>query len=618
MTKLRFFENKKHKKLEDDYVEVELSELESFGHFTHGKEYLEIPSKKISGKTIFEWFEIDDFSAWWLISPTIHAKYKEIFLFIERFNNLIDKKSISSIEVYGCLDKIDLIKTICKTKKIPLEIKSKNYPIFLLKTKIKKRVKKLAYKKILKEKIRKRIQYYKQNKLITKLPLQPYIITSPGIFRRQSTSIDGNLSDREFFIQEILDDFSKNKESYMCIDFDYTLRGEINTLKKRLNDGNNWIPLEYFLKNDKNEIIKNQVKKLENIKNQLIKNGLPELFIFQNVSMWNYIKPIFDEMFFEPYLPLYLRLIYSFEELLKQVNPKVVIQVYEAGPYAKSIEIASQRLEIKTIALQHAQIASYYPDYIFKEIKNEKLNFGNPVADFTFVFGEYHKRILSEHGSYPKDKLIVSGNTNLRNIQKIKHLLDKNKILAKYKIKNKKIILVPLSFRYVTYRTTEDKFILDKLFKNLKNDDSTIVMVRPHPGDSLNQEILTLDYPSKNFICSTNSLFEDFIISDVIVVLPLSTIAAEAIIFDKPLILVNTVDNDDTKFDSNFQYLLKNNLAKSSSIENIISAINITIDKKNNMDTPSMRENFLNDFFNLHKKIDFVNQIKNLMDIKNI
>jgi hypothetical protein len=36
------------------------------------------------------------------------------------------------------------------------------------------------------------------------------------------------------------------------------------------------------------------------------------------------------------------------------------------------------------------------------------------------------------------------------------------------------------------------------------------------------------------------------------------------------------------------------------------------------MDTPSMRENFLNDFFNLHKKIDFVNQIKNLIDNKNI
>ena len=126
MTKLAFFEKKQNKKIEDNYVEVELGELESFGHFTQGKEYLEIPSKKIEGKTIFEWFEIDDFSAWWLISPTIHAKYKEAFLFIERFNNLIDKKSISSIELYGCLDKIELVKSICDTKKIPLKIKSKN------------------------------------------------------------------------------------------------------------------------------------------------------------------------------------------------------------------------------------------------------------------------------------------------------------------------------------------------------------------------------------------------------------------------------------------------------------------------------------------------------------
>lgn len=613
MTKLAFFEKKQNKRIERDYVEVELGELESYGHFTHGKEYLEIPSKKIDGKTIFEWFEVDDISAWWLISPTIHAKYKEAFLFIERFNNLIDKKDISSIELYGCLDKVELVKSICDTKKIPLKIKSKNYSIFVLKNKTKKIIKKSAYKKITKEKISKRIECYNQNKIITELPLTPYIITSPGIFRRESTSIEGKLFEREFFIQEILDGFSKNKDPFMCIDFDYTLRGETNTLKKRLNDGVNWIPIEYFLKNDKNKIIENQIKKLENIKDKLIKKGLAELFVFQNVSMWNYVKSIFDEIFFEPYLPLYLRLIHSFEELLKQVNPKGVIQVYEAGPYAKSMEIASQRLGIKTIALQHAQILFHYPDYIFKEVKNEKLSLGNPIADFTFVFGEYHKKLLSKHGNYPENKLIVVGNTNLTNIDKIKHNLDKNKILAKYGIKDKKIILVPLSFRYVTYKTSEDKFILDILFKNLKNDSSVIIMVRPHPGDSLNQKILLSDYPSKNFVCSTNSLFEDFISSDIIVVLPLSTIAAEAAIFDKPVILVNTVDDDDSKFDPNFQYLLKNNLAESTSIKNLSSTLDQMMNKKIDTKSPSMRENFLNDFFNLNKKTDFVREIKNLL-----
>jgi len=617
LTKLAFFEKKENKKIKDDYIEVELGDLESFGHFRHGIEYLEIPSKKIAGKTIFEWFALDDFSAWWLMSPTIHAKYKEAFLFIERFNNLIDKKSISSIELYGCLDKIDLIKAICNTKKIQLKIKSKNYSAFLLKNKVKKSVKKSAYKKISKEKIRKRVECFKQNRTISEMPSMPYIITSPGIFRRKTISVEGKLIEREFFIQEILDHFSNNKEPYVCFDFDYTLRGEIDTLKKRLKDGMNWMPIEFLLEKDKNKTSENKIKKLQNIKNELLEKGLSEIFTFQNIPMWDYLEPIFDEMLFEPHLPLYIQLIEKLEEFLKQVKPKVIIQVYEAGPLAKSMEIASNRLGIKTIGIQHAQIPFDYPDYIFKEIKNEDLSFGNPVPDFTFVFGQYHKELLSKQGNYPPDKLVVAGNSNLMYAKKIKQNLDRDKILKKYRISNKKIILVPLSFRYVTYKTTGDKFMLDILFKNLKNDDSIIVLVRPHPGDSLDQKILSSDYPSKNFVCSTSSLFEDFICSDIVVLLPLSTIAAEAVIFEKPIILVNTVDNDDSKFDPNFQYLLKNNLAKSTSINNLISTLNFVMNKKIDTRTPSIRENFLNNFFNLDKKCDYVSEIQNLIKPKN-
>lgn len=617
MTKLAFFEKKENKKIKDGYIEAELVDLETFGHFRQGIEYLEIPSKKIAGKTIFEWFALEDFSAWWFISPTIHAKYKEAFLFIERFNNLIDKKSITSIELYDCLDKIELVKAICDTKKIQLKIKSKNYSTFLLKNKIKKTVKKSAYKKIAKEKIRKRVECFKQNRTISEMPSMPYIITSPGIFRRKTISMEGKLIEREFFIQEILDHFSNNKEPYVCIDFDYTLRGETETLKKRLKDGINWIPVEYLLDNDKNKTLENQMKKLQNIKNELIKNGLPEIFTFQNIPMWDYLRPIFDEMIFDPYLPLYIRLIDKFEEFLKQVKPKGIIQVYEAGPLAKSMEIASKRLGIKTIGIQHAQIPFDYPDYIFKEIKNENLSFGNPVPDFTFVFGQYHKELLSNQGSYPTDKLVVAGNSNLIHMDRIKKNLDRDKILKKYRISDKKIILVPLSFRYVTYKASGDKFMLDILFENLKNDDSVIILVRPHPGDALDQKILSLDYPSKNFVCSTSSLFEDFIISDVVMLLPLSTIAAEAVIFEKPIILVNIVDNDDSKFDPNFQFLLKNNLAESTSINNLISTLNFVMNKKTHTRDPSMRENFLNRFFNFDKKCDYVSEIQNLVKTKN-
>ena len=87
--------------------------------------------------------------------------------------------------------------------------------------------------------------------------------------------------------------------------------------------------------------------------------------------------------------------------------------------------------------------------------------------------------------------------------------------------------------------------------------------------------------------------------------------------FDKSLILVNTVDNDDKKIDPNFQHLLNNNLAKLSSIKNLISTIDSMLNKKIDSNTKLNREKFLNDFFSLDKKIDFVNQIKNLLNIQN-
>ena len=99
--------------------------------------------------------------------------------------------------------------------------------------------------------------------------------------------------------------------------------------------------------------------------------------------------------------------------------------------------------------------------------------------------------------------------------------------------------------------------------------------------------------------------------------LPLSTIAAEAVIFEKPIILVNIVDNDDSKFDPNFQFLLKNNLAESTSINNLISTLNFVMSKKTYTRDPSMRENFLNRFFNFDKKCDYVSEIQNLVKTKN-
>ena len=72
MTKLYLYEKNEQKIISKEKIEMDLNDLEKYGHFKHGKEFIKIPSLKIEKKTILEWFAVDGVSYWWFISPIIH------------------------------------------------------------------------------------------------------------------------------------------------------------------------------------------------------------------------------------------------------------------------------------------------------------------------------------------------------------------------------------------------------------------------------------------------------------------------------------------------------------------------------------------------------------------
>lgn len=611
---LALFESKHDKKSSDEYLEIDLDDLEAFGTYRHGDEFLKIPGTLIKGKTVMEWLSINDESYWWIIAPLIHGKYKEAFLFVEKFINLIEKNSVSSIFLYGSYNKIEIIKKICTKKNITLKIDRKKYFLFTMKQYIKNIVKKYRYKKITKEKIRKRINFYNSTNR-KKDPIKgSIIVTSPGIFRRPTLTVEGDFKEQEFFIQPILDSLYKKNTPILCFDLDYTLKGDLGVLQKRINTEFNWVPIEFLLDNKSSrKNVNKSISTLQKRMDFLIKNGLSKKFSYQNISLWEYVKPIFDDIFLEPNLPTYMHLIKNLEDFFTKIKPQLIIQIYEAGPYAKAFQIAAKKLGITTIGLQHAQIASDYPDYMCKEVKSEKYVYGNPIPDFTFVFGEFHKELLTTKGGYPTDKVIVTGNPNLYDVIKIKQKLERKKILAKCNLPDKKIVLVPLSFRFMTYLNSPDRLLLNVLYKGLKNDSDIIILIRPHPGDSLDQTILDEFYPSPNFKLSPNSLFEDLFLSDVVVLLPLSTLAAEAVIFDKPILLTNLTKNKQSRVDPNFHYLVDHGVAEFSSIDEIVSKIKSI--KKNQLSTnesSKKRNAFLESFFNLNKKVDLLEIIEKI------
>jgi hypothetical protein len=606
------FDKKSEKSISKNRIELDLDDLEFYGNFRHGVEFVKFPSSMVAGKTIMEWFTVNGISYWWFAAPILHPKYNEAVLFIKRFSLFLDKHSIDVIELRGVFDKIELIKQIATQKNIKLKI-SNDFFLYTIKNKAKKSVKKSFYKKIMKEKTKKRNNLF--NKLCPSIPKlnNPVIITSPDIYRRDTFDYITKKSKKEdFFIKPFLDILEKNKIPMLCFDLDYTLKGTTNILEERLNTDYNWIPIDYLLQNPKSKHTNKITSSLKNSINSLLKNNNQNILAYKNISLIEYLKPSFEDLFLEPNLPTYIHLIELLENYLQKIKPVAIIQVYETGTYAKAFEVVSQKLGIKTLAIQHGLIPTDVPDYLFKEIKSKNFPLGNFIPDITLVYGEYYKKILTEIGHYPKEKVQVIGNPTYFDFEKIKNSLDKKEILHRNNLNTEKIILVPLSMRFFYFENSPDRILLNTLYDGFKDQNDIKIIVRPHPGDKLDQDKLRNYFPGNTFKLSQNTLFDDIFMSDIVVVLPISSVSSEVPIFEKPLLLVNVDKDNSTKaIDDAYLQLVEHDVAKLISSSNLISTIN-SIDKdemwKNN--DSQKRKDFLQLYFNYGNSVNLLDLIK--------
>ena len=227
------------------------------------------------------------------------------------------------------------------------------------------------------------------------------------------------------------------------------------------------------------------------------------------------------------------------------------------------------------------------------------------------MYGEYYKKILTEIGRYPKEKVQVIGNPTYFDFEKIKNSLDKKEIMRKNDLNNEKIILVPLSMRFFYIENSPDRILLNTLFDGFKDRDDVKILVRPHPGDKFDQDTLRNHFPGNNFKISRNTLFEDIFMSDIVVILPISSVSSEVPIFEKPLLLVNIEKDNSTKaIDDAYLQLAEHDVARLISSSDLVS----TIDSINKADIwktndSQKRKEFLQNYLNYGNSVDLLHLI---------
>lgn len=608
---LELYEKKDEKKNTNGLLELDLTDLELFGDYEENIEFSEIASKIVGNKKIMEWFSINNISLWWFIHPILYPKFNDMALFINRLIKVLEQNHVTDLKLHGNFDKISVIKQICQLKNTRLKFSRTKYALYLMKNHLKNHFKNIAYKKITRRKLERRLHLFSAEKKL--VPPENYVIvTSPSSYRRPMVNYKtGKTEKQEFTIQPILNLLKENRIPALCIDIDYTFRGEISSLKERLSTEFNWIPIEVFLKNKKSSSVTKELNLLKNSYNEFKKLNTSEVFNHKNISLWQVLETEFDQIFLEPYIPTFLHLMNELEKFMKTTVPKTIIQAYETGPYAKCFEIIAKKLGIKTVGIQHGFLYEGNPDYSHNEIRSDKQPLGNPIPDLMLVFGEYYKKVLVEKCHYPQSNVAVIGNPSFYNIDELKKIMSRESLLTKYGFENKKIILIPLSFRLSYYsQNNPDDILLENLFKGLRNNQDIMVLLRPHPGDYENiEKRLTTKYTSANFQISKGSLIEDLLISDVVVT-TVSTVGLDAVVFEKPVIFVNVAGTAISSLGGFQKAMIENDVAISVSPEELIPTI-LSLKKDELWETTksAKRKQFMYSHFNFGSDVDLMKLI---------
>ena len=370
----------------------------------------------------------------------------------------------------------------------------------------------------------------------------------PTSYRRKIYDPKSGESVQGEYIQgPIIDILQKNNEKIVCVDLDYSFRGDFSILKERLSESISWFPIEKIVNNLTSKNNKEFIKKYKNLLND---NDFQKIFTYNGIDFWEQLYETLWSLTYSANLPFYIQIIESLNEFFKENRPKAVFLPYETGPMALSIILSCEKFNVKTFGIQHGLILSSNADYSHKLFRTKDSPMGFPLPNKFLLFGNYAKLKLLENSSYPNEKLEIFGNAAYFNLNETLKKLKKNDVKLKYCIpKNKKIILFPTTKSQTHYskfgRQNYDEQLLKKLLELYSNNENIFVILKPHPSgentDSYKKMIKSFN--CNNFEIKQGSLFELTSVSDLVIAVYSNTLL-DTITIGKPTISVNFTGKD--------------------------------------------------------------------------
>ncbi len=230
------------------------------------------------------------------------------------------------------------------------------------------------------------------------------------------------------------------------------------------------------------------------------------------------------------------------KRMLERVQPKAVVVIAEYGPLERGLVVAAKLKGIPVMAIQHGVIHPSHPGYMYE--KDEVSLDGSvaspfcPIPDLTAVYAPYHQELLTQVSAYPAERVAVTGAPRYDVLFQAERVYSRSGVRRELGVDpQKKVIL----WTTQTHGLPADENVknVDAMFEVVARLDDIELVVKLHPGEDQRAPLYRTDPRLRPHVVGGGADTNALIYACDLLVTKHSTTAVEAIILEKPVIVLN-------------------------------------------------------------------------------
>jgi UDP-N-acetylglucosamine 2-epimerase len=502
--------------------------------------------KNIDKKSFKEFVVYQNFSLWWKIEVPLFFEFKlsDITWEIKKIKNAINIENPQKIIIVGNKKLYkEIVVAIGNLKKIQtisiepaITLNNVRYFIQFLKPHF------IGYMALARDFVRKYLvkiinSILKLKKKEWRHEKNKIIIVS----RRRGWQVRLNLKSgkkrkADIYFDSLIGELLKNNENDILLihlDNSKTLGLKI-LLEKLLSTNLKCIPIEAYFSiraKKKGKFLSHIWKYLKN--NEVFKNSL----IFDEVPIWNQMKDILYLFFTLRFIRL-IQHIEGIKQMIKLEKPDIIVMTNDVE---QGFSLVGKKENVPTLSIQHGVIGPPVINFVNAEGgPTDVVNpLWRPIVDKLAVFGDYYKDIFVNYGSYSPDKVVVTGQPKNDYLARADKIFDKNKLCNKLGIKPNEKIVVWITQTHGLTLDENRKSILC-VYNTIKLLENIQLIIKLHPGEDQKAPLYKENKLIKPIIIAAKDAdTNELLYACDVIITKNSTTAIEAMILNKPVIILN-------------------------------------------------------------------------------